>query len=101
MSTTTTTNNRPDTVRMFGNSACRVAVKKWNARPATAERDEMPESYFIELSTDTGRKTSEGRAIWHQIPLQLGDVSGLVAELKRASEFAQAKEDAAHASPAP
>lgn len=87
----TETSNRPETVRTYGNSACRIAVKKWPAR------EDRPESYFIELSTDTGRRTSDNKAIWHQIPLQLGDVAGFVSELQRAGVFAQAKEDAVHA----
>lgn len=85
--------NRPDTVRKFGSAACNITVKRW----AENKEKGYPETYFIELSVDTGRKTTDGKAIWNQIPLQLGDVSGVVSELQRAGAFAQQKEDAVHA----
>lgn len=87
------TPNRPVNVRTFGTSSCRIAVKKWEANK---EKDK-PESYFIELSHDTGRKTSDNKSIWQQIPLACGDVSAVAAELLRAGAFAQQKEDAVHA----
>ena len=84
---------RPVNVRKFGNAACTITVKKWEANKEKG----YPEQYFIELSTDTGRKTTDGKAVWHQIPLQLGDVAGIASELQRAGAFAQQKEDAVHA----